>query len=78
MFAPFQSSKPTGMGIGLNICRSFVELHQGRLWFTRNPPPQGGGTFHVALPLGAPASPTTETSRPRLGNVGATAGTQAA
>ena len=51
LFVPFQSSKPTGMGIGLNICRSFVELHQGRLWFTRNPPSQGGCSFHVALPL---------------------------
>jgi two-component system, LuxR family, sensor kinase FixL len=50
LFVPFQSTKPTGMGIGLNICRSFIELHQGRLWFTRNPPEHGGCTFHVALP----------------------------
>lgn len=48
LFVPFASSKPSGMGIGLNICRSFIELHQGRLWFTRNP--QAGCTFHVALP----------------------------
>ena len=33
----------------LSICRSFVELHQGRLWFSRNP--AGGATFHVSLPL---------------------------
>jgi two-component system, LuxR family, sensor kinase FixL len=51
LFVPFQSTKPTGMGIGLNICRSFVELHQGRLWFTRNEPAHGGCTFHIALPL---------------------------
>jgi signal transduction histidine kinase len=47
------------MGIGLNICRSFVELHQGRLWFTPNDAPPGAGetrgcTFHVALPLCSP------------------------
>jgi two-component system, LuxR family, sensor kinase FixL len=55
LFVPFQSTKPTGMGIGLNICRSFVELHQGRLWFSRNAADDGtstgrGCTFHVALP----------------------------
>lgn len=54
LFVPFVSSKPTGTGIGLNICRSFVELHQGRLWFTRNE--DGPGTsFHAALPLLPPA-----------------------
>lgn len=58
LFVPFQSTKPNGMGIGLNICRSFVELHQGRLWFTRNDDAEGrrgerGCTFHVSLPLAA-------------------------
>ena len=50
LFMPFYSTKPTGMGIGLNICRSLIELHQGRLWFTPNPG-RRGCTFHVALPL---------------------------
>jgi two-component system sensor kinase FixL len=49
LFVPFVSTKPSGMGIGLNICRSFVELHQGRLWFSRRQP--AGCSFHVALPL---------------------------
>ncbi|MEW6704688.1 MAG: ATP-binding protein [Pseudomonadota bacterium] len=49
LFVPFVSTKPNGMGIGLNICRSFVELHQGRLWFSRRVP--AGCSFHVALPL---------------------------
>jgi two-component system, LuxR family, sensor kinase FixL len=65
LFVPFASSKPNGMGIGLSICRSFVELHQGRLWFTRND--ERGATFHVGLPLlKAPssASTTTATSTP--------------
>ena len=50
LFMPFYSTKPTGMGIGLNICRSLIELHQGRLWFTPNSGLRGC-TFHVALPL---------------------------
>ena len=49
LFMPFYSTKPNGMGIGLNICRSLIELHQGRLWFTPNQP--RGCVFHVALPL---------------------------
>jgi signal transduction histidine kinase len=48
LFVPFASTKPSGMGIGLSICRSFVELHQGRLWFSRNP--DRGATFHIGLP----------------------------
>jgi C4-dicarboxylate-specific signal transduction histidine kinase len=48
LFVPFASSKPSGMGIGLSICRSFVELHQGRLWFSRNA--DRGATFHISLP----------------------------
>ncbi len=34
LFVPFVSEKPTGMGIGLNICRSFLELHAGRMWLS--------------------------------------------
>jgi len=49
LFTPFFSTKPTGMGLGLNICRSLIELHQGRLWFTPNT--GQGCTFHIALPL---------------------------
>ena len=49
LFVPFASTKPTGMGIGLAICRSFVELHQGRLWFSRGN--ERGCTFHLSLPL---------------------------
>jgi two-component system, LuxR family, sensor kinase FixL len=64
LFVPFQSTKPNGMGIGLNICRSFVELHQGRLWFTPNDegPAERGCTFHVALPLLDSASLTGESA----------------
>jgi two-component system sensor kinase FixL len=57
LFVPFASSKPNGMGIGLSICRSFIELHQGRLWFSRNA--DRGATFHLGLPL-MPAKPSKE------------------
>lgn len=56
LFVPFASSKPSGMGIGLSICRSFVELHQGRLWFSRNA--ERGATFHVSLPRPAATAPS--------------------
>lgn len=61
LFVPFASTKPSGMGIGLSICRSFVELHQGRLWFSRNA--ERGTTFHVSLPrVAAATAPTAPTA----------------
>jgi signal transduction histidine kinase len=48
IFAPFYTTKPEGMGIGLAICRSIIEFHQGRLWVeTRR---EGGTTFHFTVP----------------------------
>ncbi len=52
LFSPFYSTKAGGMGVGLGICRSIVEIHAGRLWFTRNTDGPGS-TFHLALPAAA-------------------------
>lgn len=54
LFVPFSTSKANGMGVGLNICRSFVELHQGKLWLSQNE--DGGCTSHIELPLAADSS----------------------
>jgi two-component system sensor histidine kinase DctS len=48
LFEPFFSTKPEGMGMGLNICRSIVESHKGRLWVEANP--EDGSIFRFTLP----------------------------
>ena len=65
IFEPFFSTKEEGMGMGLNICRSIIESHEGRLWGENNPktpeymsnettsdmPTFSGCTFTILLPI---------------------------
>jgi C4-dicarboxylate-specific signal transduction histidine kinase len=54
-FEAFYSTKPTGMGIGLSICRSIIEAHEGRIWATANVP--RGATLHITLPVSGKNAP---------------------
>jgi C4-dicarboxylate-specific signal transduction histidine kinase len=47
VFDPFYTTKPTGMGMGLSICRSITEAHGGKLWTTPNTP--RGAIFQFTL-----------------------------
>jgi signal transduction histidine kinase len=48
IFEPFYTTKSSGTGIGLTICRSIIEAHGGTLRASANNP--YGTIFHVALP----------------------------
>ena len=49
LFEPFFTTKPEGLGLGLAVCQSIVQAHEGRLW--AEPNPDRGTTFHFTLPV---------------------------
>ena len=49
ILTPFYTTKTDGMGMGLSICRSIVEAHDGNLRF--NSQPDKGTTFYFTLPI---------------------------
>jgi signal transduction histidine kinase len=48
IFDPLFSTKPQGLGIGLSICRSIVDAHDGRLWAMSTV--GKGSAFFIKLP----------------------------
>jgi signal transduction histidine kinase len=49
IFNPMFTTKTHGMGMGLSICRSIIEAHEGRLWVTAD---KGrGAIFHFTVPV---------------------------
>ncbi len=48
LFEPFNTSTTQGMGIGLSLCRSIIEAHEGRIWAE---PTKNGAVFVFQLPI---------------------------
>jgi len=49
VFEPFISTKASGMGMGLAICRTIIEAHGGTMWCEQAP--SGGAAFYFTVPV---------------------------
>ena len=52
IFKPLFTNKEHGMGMGLSICRSIIESHNGRIWVSADR--ERGSTFELVLPTNGP------------------------
>ncbi len=52
IFDPFVTTRNTGLGLGLSICRTIVEAHRGRIWAANNP--DRGSTITFSIPTSQP------------------------
>jgi PAS domain S-box-containing protein len=60
LFEAFYTTKASGLGMGLSICRSIIQNHGGRLWATPNEP--RGAVFCMLLPIGGKSPESPESS----------------
>lgn len=70
IFKPMFTTKARGMGMGLSICKSIIESHNGRIWVSASVP--RGSIFHFELPSQRDADGKINLSEPAPARRGGT------
>jgi two-component system sensor kinase FixL len=65
LFRWSDSTKPDGMGVGLSICRTIIEVHHGKIWLGETS--RAGTRFCFSLPLAKPSAGEAESETKRQG-----------
>lgn len=60
IFDGFYTTKPQGLGMGLEVCRAIIESHRGAIWAENNP--DRGATFFFTLPVVTVEVPPTRSA----------------